>query len=686
MDSDGALLARYKATRDAEAFAALADRYARIVFGAALRITGNRHDAEEVTQECFLALARQAGAVRSSVPGWLHALAVSRAKDFMRGKQRRTKLENAPEAQRMNMNENPETAWAALAPQVDDAIAELPDELREAILLHFLQGKSQAEIAAQEGVNQSTVSRRIEKAVDALCDNLRKRGIPVAAALLAGLLAARASEAAPATLMAGLGKMAASGVGAPATWLGAKTVVSIAAGLLVSAGVGLVIIHAYVPEPTPSPPAVAAATTSTTAPAAVAAQPSVPRVSLLPGSAPQPPATLATAGKGQQEAPRPPGETGNTPPVALAPAAPVAIAPPGPVVPATPAVPSAQDPAPLIPDPQRSTVEELRALLTSAIELFVAQHYTDTPEDVRGLIITAVKERALIQGERRYPDGSTWNAHFVYPDGASHWRKVDLPSAAALAQRMAEDTQPFIRNPETFYARKTEGLQTKAVTLPDGRVAPAPDNTFIITGQARTEAINLAMLADNMLAKWAGATARHQSYRLSEGVPRTPGTPAVPVPDEQRATTQGAPRTPITPTVPVPDGQRATTEEIRALLASAIELYVTQHYTDTPEDVRGQLITAVRERPLMQMKLVHDDGSSESAWNKVALPSAAALAQRMAEDTQPRIRNPETFYARKIEPLQNQASHINVIVRGEAGGLAMWAESTLLRWDKPRQK
>jgi len=65
--NDLQLLERYAETRDAEAFANLVKRYAGMVYATCLRVTGNRHAAEDASQECFLQLARQAGAVPTEV-------------------------------------------------------------------------------------------------------------------------------------------------------------------------------------------------------------------------------------------------------------------------------------------------------------------------------------------------------------------------------------------------------------------------------------------------------------------------------------------------------------------------------------------------------------------------------------------------------------------------------------------
>ena len=54
MLDDIALLKEYSRNGDPEAFSQLVRRYARMVYGACLRITGNAQEAEDITQECFL--------------------------------------------------------------------------------------------------------------------------------------------------------------------------------------------------------------------------------------------------------------------------------------------------------------------------------------------------------------------------------------------------------------------------------------------------------------------------------------------------------------------------------------------------------------------------------------------------------------------------------------------------------
>ena len=71
--TDNELLREYVARGSEDAFATIVGRYARLVYAAACRQTGNVQDAEDITQAVFLILARKAGRLRPDtiLPGWL---------------------------------------------------------------------------------------------------------------------------------------------------------------------------------------------------------------------------------------------------------------------------------------------------------------------------------------------------------------------------------------------------------------------------------------------------------------------------------------------------------------------------------------------------------------------------------------------------------------------------------------
>jgi RNA polymerase sigma factor (sigma-70 family) len=93
-NTDGALLAKYARSRDAEAFAELIRRHANLVFATARRITHNHDDAHDVSQECFLELARRAAQIDAPLPAWLHRVASTRALNLIRDAATRRRYES----------------------------------------------------------------------------------------------------------------------------------------------------------------------------------------------------------------------------------------------------------------------------------------------------------------------------------------------------------------------------------------------------------------------------------------------------------------------------------------------------------------------------------------------------------------------------------------------------------------
>ena len=138
--TDLELLRRYTEASDAEALAELVARNRDMVYAACYRVLGRRGDAEDAAQECFLQLAQSAGAVKVSVAGWLHRVAVRTALAMQRKSRARGKAER--EAATLQYAEVSEGIVKALAHQVyawswtDDDYAPLPSprEDREAFV------------------------------------------------------------------------------------------------------------------------------------------------------------------------------------------------------------------------------------------------------------------------------------------------------------------------------------------------------------------------------------------------------------------------------------------------------------------------------------------------------------------------------------------------------------------------
>ncbi len=91
-----------------------------------------------------------------------------------------------------------EAEWDEIAPLLHTALGGLPDDLRLPLVLLYLQGRTQQDVATELAVSQATVSRRASEGIEHLRTTLRRMGVQAAAAAMIGGLAADSQAAVPA--------------------------------------------------------------------------------------------------------------------------------------------------------------------------------------------------------------------------------------------------------------------------------------------------------------------------------------------------------------------------------------------------------------------------------------------------------------------------------------------------------
>ena len=170
--------------RDAAAFAALYDRHSRMAFGLAYRMLKDPSAAEDVVQEAFLSLWRQAAsfqAGKSSFRTWLLSIVHHRAIDRLRRAQNRevsdAALEGAPERPDATVNVEREVAASIEADQIRKALEVLPPDQRRAIELAYFGGHSHSEIAKLLGIPVGTVKGRLRIGLQKLRTILDQAGM-----------------------------------------------------------------------------------------------------------------------------------------------------------------------------------------------------------------------------------------------------------------------------------------------------------------------------------------------------------------------------------------------------------------------------------------------------------------------------------------------------------------------------
>ena len=137
------------------------------VYRLAYRLSGNRQDAEDLTQETFVRVFRSLTEFTpGTFEGWLHRITTNLFLDMVRRRQR-IRFEALPEdTERLpGAVPSPEQVYADthLDPRVEAALAALAPDFRAAVVLCDIEGLTYEEIAATLGVKIGTVRSRIHR-------------------------------------------------------------------------------------------------------------------------------------------------------------------------------------------------------------------------------------------------------------------------------------------------------------------------------------------------------------------------------------------------------------------------------------------------------------------------------------------------------------------------------------------
>jgi len=162
------------ANQDREAFSQLYDRFSTVVFSLAMRMLRARSDAEDLLQEVFVQVWRQArgyGANRGSPEAWIIDIARSRAIDKSRAIRR---IENSfvltDDPARAESSDNAESSAAASESRLtmNAGLANLPDTQRRVLELAYFDGLTQTEIAQRLVEPLDTVKTRMRAGIQRL--------------------------------------------------------------------------------------------------------------------------------------------------------------------------------------------------------------------------------------------------------------------------------------------------------------------------------------------------------------------------------------------------------------------------------------------------------------------------------------------------------------------------------------
>jgi RNA polymerase sigma factor (sigma-70 family) len=194
--SDSELLERFRAGREEAAFAVLVQRHGPMVLGVCRRLLDDAGLAEDAFQATFLVLVRRAGSIRkqASVASWLYGVArrvAARARaQAARRRIREREIGDMPAAEPRD-----DRSWSELRAVLDEELGRLPEKCRTAVVLCYLEGKTQEQAARELGWPRTSLASRLGRARTLLRQRLTRRGLVLSAGVLATALAAEASAA-----------------------------------------------------------------------------------------------------------------------------------------------------------------------------------------------------------------------------------------------------------------------------------------------------------------------------------------------------------------------------------------------------------------------------------------------------------------------------------------------------------
>jgi RNA polymerase sigma-70 factor, ECF subfamily len=178
---EGAVVARVLAG-DHAAFEELVSRYHRVVFAIAFRMTGNRAEAEDVSQDVFLRIFRSLDQFDPRLPlaPWVRRIASNAALNHLRRRnlERRhapppLREENAPDIPDAAADPERRAAGSEVAGRLARALDGLPENQRMAVTLKYVEDLTAEEIAQAMGAPRNTVKTWLLRARERLREELK---------------------------------------------------------------------------------------------------------------------------------------------------------------------------------------------------------------------------------------------------------------------------------------------------------------------------------------------------------------------------------------------------------------------------------------------------------------------------------------------------------------------------------
>ena len=218
----------------------------------------------------FVALAQASGKLGShpTIAGWLHQTALNKSREWLRSELRRRRREQIAVNLDLAQAEG-DSVWSSLVPLLDEALLELREPDRLAVILHFMEGRTFHEVGSALGIGEDTARKRVNRCLEQLTHFFRRRGFAAPALVAGAPLFTLSSHAAPAGLAASAttaGLAAAHSAASASTltlikgalklmaWTKMKTAAVAGAALLLATGTTMLTVKAVHAIRAASPP------------------------------------------------------------------------------------------------------------------------------------------------------------------------------------------------------------------------------------------------------------------------------------------------------------------------------------------------------------------------------------------------------------------------------------------------
>jgi RNA polymerase sigma-70 factor, ECF subfamily len=171
--SDEVLVGRVARSGDERAMSELYDRYAGLIYGAGVRYLGDRALAEDLVQDVFTAVWRNASGFdpsRASFATWVYRITRNRATDLIRRGRARVRIVGSDSA--LDLGEEDATGELSRSFDLASALSRLSPVHREVLTLAYFEGLSQSEISRRTNTPLGTVKSRTTSALRALRETM----------------------------------------------------------------------------------------------------------------------------------------------------------------------------------------------------------------------------------------------------------------------------------------------------------------------------------------------------------------------------------------------------------------------------------------------------------------------------------------------------------------------------------